>query len=100
IRLGLAFNSIAPVESQLRSQLAAVEAQLTAMRARYADSDPKTSEMRNLRNALERQLNSVRSMRGAAGRPGAIRGRSATPSAPSGATPRANAASTVTVTSF
>jgi hypothetical protein len=87
IRLGYAFNSIAPVESQLRSQLAAVEAQLAAMRARYADTDPKTSEMRNLRNALERQLNSVRSMRGATARPGAIRGRSVTSSATSSATP-------------
>ncbi len=69
IRLGHGFDSIAPVENQLRSQLAAVEAQLAAMRARYADTDPKTSEMRNLRNALERQLNSVRSMRTTTPRP-------------------------------
>jgi len=100
IRLGYAFNSIAPVESQLRSQLAAVEAQLTAMRARYADTDPKTSEMRNLRNALERQLNSVRSMRGATGRPGAMRGRFVTPTATSSVAPKVNAATAVSSTSF
>jgi beta-lactamase regulating signal transducer with metallopeptidase domain/HEAT repeat protein len=64
VRLGHGFDRIAPVENQLRSQLAAVEAQLAALRARYSDADPKTSEMRNLRNALERHLNSVRSMRG------------------------------------
>ena len=85
---------------QERAQLAAVEAQLTAMRARYSDADPKTSEMRNLRNALERQLNSVRSMRGATTRPGVIRGRSATPSATSGAEPKVNATTAVTTSSF
>jgi beta-lactamase regulating signal transducer with metallopeptidase domain/HEAT repeat protein len=99
IRIGYAFDSIAPVESQLRSQLAAVETQLTAMRARYADTDPKTSEMRNLRNALERQLNSVRSMRGATTRPGPIRGRMAPPSATSGVAPKATTTA-VSATSF
>ena len=44
-------------------QLAAVEAQIAAMRAQYSDTNPKTSEMRDLRDALEKQLNSVRSMR-------------------------------------
>jgi HEAT repeat protein len=89
IRVGYGFDRIAPVESQLRSQLAAVETQLAALRARYSDTDPKTSEMRNLRNALERQLNSVRSMRGATTRPGAIRGRGVPPSATSVVTPKA-----------
>jgi hypothetical protein len=100
IRIGYGFDRIAPVEGQLRTQLAAVEAQLAAMRARYADTDPKTSEMRNLRNALERQLNSVRSMRGATTRPGPIRGRSATPSATSGVAPKVNATTPVATTSF
>jgi hypothetical protein len=100
IRIGYAFNSLAPVESQLRSQLAAVETQLAAMRARYADTDAKTSEMRNLRNALERQLNSVRSMRGATTRPGPIRGRMAPPSATSGMTPKVNATTPVATSSF
>jgi HEAT repeats len=81
IRLGHGFDRIGAVESQLRTQLAAVEAQLAAMRARYADTDPKTSEMRNLRNALERQLNSVRSMRTARPRYTPAPGRSATTSA-------------------
>jgi len=58
----------------LRSQLAAVEAQLTALRAQYTDTHPKTAEMRNLRNALERQLNSVRTMRTTTPRPATIRG--------------------------
>ena len=99
IRIGYAFDRIAPVESQLRSQLAAVETQLAAMRARYADTDPKTSEMRNLRNALERQLNSVRSMRGATTRPGPVR-RTLTPSATSGVEPKVNATTPVATSSF
>jgi hypothetical protein len=73
IRLGYGFDHIGAVESQLRSQLAAVETQLAAIRAQYTDTDPKTVEMRNLRNALEKQLNSVRSMRGATTHPDAIR---------------------------
>jgi HEAT repeat protein len=100
IRIGYGFDRIAPVEGQLRTQLAAVEAQLTAIRARYSDTDPKTSEVRNLRNALERQLNSVRSMRGATTRPGVIRGRSVTPSATSGAEPKVNATTAISATSF
>ena len=95
IRLGYGFDRVAPVESQLRAQLAAVEAQLAAIRARYADTDPKTSEMRNLRNALERQLNSVRSMR--TGRPRTPPpGRSVT----SNETPKVKAAPAVTATYF
>jgi hypothetical protein len=95
IRLGYGFDRVAPVESQLRSQLAAVEAQLAAMRARYAEADPKTSEMRNLRNALERQLNSVRSMR--TGRPRTPPpGRSVT----SNEMPKVKAAPAVTATYF
>jgi beta-lactamase regulating signal transducer with metallopeptidase domain len=97
IRIGYAFDR-APVESQLRSQLAAVETQLAAMRARYADTDAKTSEMRNLRNALERQLNSVRSMRGATTRPGPVR-RNVTPSSTSGVAPKATTTA-VSATSF
>ncbi len=100
IRIGYGFDRIAPVEGQLQAQLAAVEAQLAALRARYSDTDPKTSEMRNLRNALERQLNSVRSMRGAKTRPGPIRGRSVAPSATSGVTPKVNATTAVSATSF
>jgi hypothetical protein len=100
IRIGYGFDRIAPVESQLRAQLAAVETQLAAMSARYADTDPKTSEMRNLRNALERQLNSIRSMRGVTPRPGVIRGRSVAPSATSSVTPKANATTAVATSSF
>jgi HEAT repeat protein len=99
IRLGYGSDRIGPVESQLRSQLAAVQAQLDAMRARYADTDAKTSEMRNLRNALERQLNSVRSMRTAPPRPG-IRVKSATSSATSSVTPKAPATTTVVTTTY
>lgn len=104
IRLGYGFDRVAPVESQLRMQLAAVEAQIAAMRARYPDTDPKTSEMRNLRNALERQLNSVRSMRTARPRlnhaPGRSVTSSATPSVTPSVAPKVKATSTVTVTSF
>ena len=100
IRLGYEVERIGAVESQLRSQLAAVEAQLAAMRAQYTETHQKTSEVRNLRNALERQLNSVRSMR--TGRPGLAPGpaRRATSSATSNVTPKVKAASAVTVTSF
>ena len=100
IRIGYGFDRIAPVESQLRSQLSAVEAQLDAIRARHSDADPKTSEVRNLRNALERQLNSVRSMRGATPRPGVIRGRSVTPSATSSVAPKVNATTPARASSF
>jgi beta-lactamase regulating signal transducer with metallopeptidase domain len=100
IRIGYGSDRIAPVESQLRSQLSAVEAQLAAMRARYSDADPKTSEVRNLRNALERQLNSVRSMRGATPRPGVIRGRSVTPSATSSVAPKVNSTTPAATSSF
>ena len=100
IRIGYGSDRIGPVESQLRSQLAAVQAQLDAMRARYADTDPKTSEVRNLRNALERQLNSVRSMRTAPPRPRTIRVKSATSSATSSATPKAPATTTIVATSY
>lgn len=75
VRLGYQFDRIGSVEGQLRSQLAAVEAQLTALRAQYTDTHPKTAEMRNLKNALERQLNSVRTMRTTTPRPATIRGR-------------------------
>ncbi len=81
VRIGYGFDRVATVESQLRSQLAAVEAQLAAMRAQYTDTHPKTSEVRNLRNALERQLNSVRSMRTARPRATPTRIKSVTSSA-------------------
>jgi beta-lactamase regulating signal transducer with metallopeptidase domain/HEAT repeat protein len=100
IRIGYGFDRISPVESQLRSQLSAVEAQLDAVRARYSDADPKTSEVRNLRNALERQLNSIRSMRGATPRPGAIRRTSVTPSATSSVAPKVNATTPARASSF
>jgi HEAT repeats len=100
IRIGYGFDRIAPVESQLRSQLSAVEAQLDAIRAKRSDADPKTSEVRNLRNALERQLNSVRSMRGATPRPGVIRGRSVAPSATSSVAPKVNASPPARAASF
>jgi len=104
VRIGYGQDCAAAAESQLRTQLAAVEAQLTALRARYTDADPKTSEMRNLRNALERQLNSVRSMRSPGLRRAPAAGRSvtssastsATPSAAPSAAPKAKTASTVT----
>jgi hypothetical protein len=90
VRLGYQFDRIGSVESQLRLQLATVEAQLTALRAQYTDTHPKTAEVRNLRNALERQLNSVRSMRTTTPRPAINRGRNSvsgvratTPVAPS-----------------
>jgi beta-lactamase regulating signal transducer with metallopeptidase domain/HEAT repeat protein len=100
IRIGYGLDRIAPVESQLRSQLAAVEAQLAAMRARYTDNDPKTSEMRNLRNALERQLNSVRSMRTTAPRPGAIRNKNVNSSATSSVEPKVKVTTAVATSSF
>jgi chromosome segregation ATPase len=100
IRIGYGFDRIAPVESQLRSQLSAVEAQLDAIRARRSDADPKTSEVRNLRNALERQLNSVRSMRGATPRPGVIRGGGVAPSATSSVAPKVNATTPARAASF
>jgi capsule polysaccharide export protein KpsE/RkpR len=90
IRLGYQFDRIGTVESQLRSQLAVVEAQLATMRTQLTDAHPKMAEMRNLKNALERQLNSVRSMRTTTPRPATIRGRNsvsgvraAAPAAPS-----------------
>jgi beta-lactamase regulating signal transducer with metallopeptidase domain/HEAT repeat protein len=90
VRLGYQFERIGAVESQLRSQLSAVEAQLATMRNQLTDTHPKTAEMRNLRNALERQLNSVRTMRTTTPRPATNRGRTnvsgvraATPVAPS-----------------
>jgi hypothetical protein len=108
IRLGYGQDCAAAAESQLRAQLAAVEAQLSTLRARYTDADPKTSEMRNLRNALERQLNSVRSMRSPGLRRAPAPGRSvtssastsATPSATPSAAPKAKTASTVTTTAI
>jgi beta-lactamase regulating signal transducer with metallopeptidase domain len=81
VRIGRGVERIAPVENQLRAQLAVVEAQLNSMRAQYADSDPKAAEIRNLRNALERQLNSLRSMRATTTRPAQNRGGVATPKA-------------------
>lgn len=90
IRLGYQFDRIGTVESQLRSQLAVVEAQLATMRNQLTDTHPKMAEMRNLRNALERQLNSVRSMRTTTPRPATNRtrnsvsgARAAAPVAPS-----------------
>lgn len=71
IRLGYGFDNIGAVEDQLRSQLA----RLYAMRAKYPDTNPK---MLDLRDALENQLNRVRSLRDAATRPGAVRGKKAT----------------------
>jgi regulator of protease activity HflC (stomatin/prohibitin superfamily) len=104
VRIGYGQDCAAAAESQLRTQLAAVEAQLTALRARYTDADPKTSEMRNLRNALERQLNSVRSMRSPGLRRAPAAGRSVTSSASTSATPsaapKAKIASTVTTTAI
>ena len=83
IKLGYRFDQIGAVEGQLQGQLAAVEAQLAAMRAQYADTDQKTVEMRALRDALDKQLNSVRSMRGPI--------RRATPSPAPAAAPRVKA---------
>ena len=74
IKIGFGYNQIGIVENTLRAQLAAVESQLTVIRAQFSDTHPKAAEMRNLRNALERQLNSVRTMRATTPRPG-VRGR-------------------------
>jgi HEAT repeat protein len=79
VRLGVGFNNVSLAESQLRSQLAVVESQLAAMRAQYSDTNPKTAEMRNLRNALQKQLKSVRSMRTATPRPAPTPNRNVTP---------------------
>src|SRR5262249_154542 len=81
IRLGYNGDRIGVVEGQLRSELAAVEAQLARLRAQYTDSHPKTAEMRNLRNALQRELNSIRSARSTSPRPGLNRGPAASPKA-------------------
>ena len=94
IRLGHGFERIGLVESQLRSQLAVVEGQLASMRSKYADTHPKTAEMRNLRNALERQLNSVRSMRTTTPRPAFIRDKGVTSSATSSVTSKVKVATT------
>ncbi len=63
IKLGHEFNRIGTVESQLCSQLALVESQLATLRGLYAEANPKVVEVRNLRNALESQVQRVRSMR-------------------------------------
>ncbi|HKQ78419.1 MAG TPA: M56 family metallopeptidase [Blastocatellia bacterium] len=97
IRLGYGFDRINLVESQLGAQLASVESQLAAIRSQYNDTHPKTAEMRNLRNALERQLNSVRSMRTATTRPPGVRSRRAATSATSSATPSATSSDPVKV---
>src|SRR5262249_14059830 len=98
IKLGYGYDRIGPVESQLQAQLASVESQLAAIRAQYSDTHPKAAEMRNLRNALERQLNSLRSMRATTPRPAVIRGRKAASSATSSATPSATPSATSSVT--
>jgi hypothetical protein len=98
IRLGYGLDRIGPVETQLQSQLASVESQLAAIRSQYNDAHPKTAEMRNLRNALERQLNSVRSMRATTTRPAGVRRRAAS-SATSSATPSAASSDKVRATS-
>ncbi len=100
VRLGYGFNRIGSVESRLRSQLSAVEEQLAATRSRYTDTHPKTAEVRNLRNALARQLNSVRSMRAPTPKPAGIRGASATSSATPSASPRRKVARTAAPISF
>ncbi len=90
IRLGHQFGRIGAVESQLYSQLAMIEAQLAATQGQPAGSSPKVAEVRRLRNAIERQLNRVRSMRATTPRPANIRrvtgvsgARATTPAAPS-----------------
>src|SRR5262249_16838455 len=98
IKLGYGYDRIGTVESQLKAQLAAVESQLDALRTQYTDTHPKTAEMRNLRNALERQLNSVRAMRPTTPRPAVIRGRKAASSATSSATSSVTVRETSSVT--
>src|SRR5262249_62410336 len=87
IKLGYGYDRIGTVQTQLKAKLAAVESQLDALRTQYTDTHPKTAEMRNLRNALERQLNSVRSMRATTPRPAVIHGRKAASSPTSSPTP-------------
>jgi beta-lactamase regulating signal transducer with metallopeptidase domain len=73
IRLGHEFERIGSVESQLRSQLALVEAQIASIISQHTELHPKVAEARRLKNALERQLNRVRSMRVRTPRPAIIR---------------------------
>jgi beta-lactamase regulating signal transducer with metallopeptidase domain len=88
IKLGYRFDQIGAVEGQLQAQMAAVDAQLAVMRAQYADTDPKTAEMRALKDSLEKQLNSVRSMR--------VIIRRATPSPAPAAAPKVRASAVAT----
>jgi hypothetical protein len=78
IRLGYGFNNIGMVEDQLRLQVALVEGQLATMRAKYSETNPKTLKTRDLRDALEDKLHSVRSLRDAATRNNVIRGKRVT----------------------
>jgi hypothetical protein len=100
IKLGYEFNNISTVEGQLRLQVANVEAQIAAMRTRYSDTHPKMAETRALRDALDRQLNSVRSMRVATPRPGPIRKTSVTSSPAPVAAPKVRATAVTTTSSF
>jgi hypothetical protein len=98
IRLGYGFDRIGIVENTLRSQLAVVEAQLAAIRSQYTDTHPKAAEMRNLRNALERQLNSVRTMRTTTPRPTRIRGGIGTSISTNGSTSNSTSVTTINAT--
>ncbi len=73
IRIGQEIESLGAVESQLRLRLAEVEAQLASMQSQFTATHPKLVGTRNLRNALERQLSQVRSMRTRSVRPARIR---------------------------
>jgi len=55
-------NLVSPVEGQLRSQLAKVQAQLEVMGSQYTKTHPIMVETRALQRALERQLNQIRSL--------------------------------------
>jgi beta-lactamase regulating signal transducer with metallopeptidase domain len=100
VKLGYRLDNVSTVEGQLRLQLATVEAQIAAMRARYADTNPKMVEMRSLRDALEKQLNSVRSMRSATTRPDAIRVKRVASSPAPAAAPKAKVTAVATTSSF
>ncbi|HEY6403945.1 MAG TPA: M56 family metallopeptidase [Blastocatellia bacterium] len=78
IKLGDGSEDSGAVNNQLRSQIANVEMQLSNLLANYSNTEMKTEQMRALRDALEKQLRNVRSLRIATTRPGPIR--RATPS--------------------
>jgi beta-lactamase regulating signal transducer with metallopeptidase domain len=98
IKLGDGFGHSGAGDSQLRSQIAGVEIQLSMLLANYSNTEMKTAQMRILRDALENQLHNVRSLRIATTRPGPIR--RATPSPEPIMEPRIKKRASATASSF